>query len=67
MSLGCNESNRNLLKASDETMQKLLKQIHKSPLTGQQKRTLKGQVLAGDVEGARKGFEKLMGRVRANG
>lgn len=41
-------------------MYKLLKAIHKSPLTAQQKRTIRGQVLAGDVEGAKKGFEKLM-------
>jgi hypothetical protein len=45
---------------------KLLKTIHKSPLTGQQKRTLRGQVLAGDVEGAKKGFERLTRRVKRN-
>lgn len=45
-------------------MYKLLKTIHKSPLSSQQKRTLKGQILAGDVEGAKKGFEKLMERVK---
>lgn len=45
-------------------MYKLLKTIHKSPLTAQQKKTLRGQAIAGDVEGAKKGFEKLMERVR---
>lgn len=42
--------------------QKFLRQLRKSGLTPQQKRTLKGQVLAGDFESAKKGYEKLMNR-----
>ena len=33
---------------------------HKKHLTAQQYRTLKGQILSGNIEGAMKGLEKLM-------
>jgi hypothetical protein len=45
---------------------KFIKEIGRSPLTAQQKKTLRGQVLAGDVEGAKKGFERLTRRVNRN-
>ena len=35
---------------------------HRKYLTRQQFKTLKGQVRAGDYEGALKGLEKLLGR-----
>ena len=37
---------------------------HKQHLTKQQFKTIKGQALAGDVEGANKGLQKLMERNR---
>ena len=37
-------------------------QNHRKNLTAQQYRTLKGQCLAGDVEGAKKGLKKLLNR-----
>jgi len=37
---------------------------HKPYLTKQQFKTIKGQALAGDVEGANKGLQKLMERKR---
>ena len=40
-------------------MWKLLK-YNKKHLTKQQYRTIKGQILVGDVEGARKGLNKLL-------
>ncbi len=48
-------------------MQKFIKMVGKSPLTAQQKKTLRGQAIAGDLDGARKGFEKLMERVKQSG
>lgn len=43
-------------------MQQVLRSIksNRHKLTPQQWRTLKGQCLAGDVEGAKKGFEKIL-------
>lgn len=41
---------------------KFIKELGKSPLTTQQIKTLRGQALSGDLEGAKKGFEKLMER-----
>lgn len=38
---------------------------HKELLTAQQFRTLKGQILAGDIAGFEKGLEKLLRRSRA--
>lgn len=35
----------------------------RAKLTPQQYRTLKGQILAGDVEGAEKGLQRLLKRV----
>ena len=35
---------------------------YRKTLTAQQYKTLKGQVLAGDVDGARKGLRKLLKR-----
>ena len=35
----------------------------RSNLTSQQFRTLKGQILAGDVDGAKKGLQRLLRRV----
>lgn len=40
---------------------KLLK-IHKSKLTFQQYRTIKGQIRAGDVEGAIRGLKRVLQR-----
>lgn len=37
----------------------ILRHIKVSRLTPQQKRTLRGQALHGDIEGAWKGFERL--------
>ncbi len=37
-----------------------LKQLRKSGLSKQQKKTLKGQFISGDVQGALKGYTKLM-------
>ena len=37
----------------------LLKAIKQSSLTAQQKKTLRGQILAGDIIGAQKGFKRL--------
>ena len=34
-------------------------------LTKQQYRTLKGQILAGDIDGAMRGLQKILGRVNA--
>lgn len=42
-------------------MWKLLKE-NKKHLTKQQYRTIKGQIIAGDVEGATKGLNKLIRR-----
>lgn len=46
-----------------------LKEIrkHKHLLSTQQMRTLKGQVLSGDIGGAMKGLHKLMGKIDWNG
>lgn len=38
---------------------------HKELLTAQQFRTLKGQILAGDVVGYEKGLQKILRRARA--
>ena len=45
-------------------IQKTLKYIksNKHKLTPQQWRVLKGQCLSGDVEGAKKGFKKILDR-----
>lgn len=40
---------------------------NKTALTSQQYRTLKGAAEAGDVNGAYKGFQKLMSRRKNNG
>lgn len=39
---------------------KFIKELGRSGLTAQQKRTLRGQVFAGDIEGAKKGLQRLM-------
>lgn len=39
---------------------------HKDKLTKQQYKTLRGQCLAGDIEGAMKGFNRLMRRKKAD-
>lgn len=44
----------------DEKLYCFLKQLKFSGLTAQQKKTLRGQAIAGDLEGAKKGFYKLM-------
>lgn len=36
---------------------------HKNKLTRQQYKTIKGQILAGDVSGAMRGLEKLTGKM----
>lgn len=38
---------------------------HKGLLTPQQFRTLKGQILAGDIAGYEKGLQKILRRVKA--
>lgn len=45
-------------------MQKTLKHIknNRHKLTPQQWRVLKGQCLSGDIEGAKKGFKKILDR-----
>ena len=40
---------------------------HRKLLSTQQMRTLKGQVLSGDVDAAMKGLHKLMGRLALDG
>lgn len=40
-------------------LSKFIIALKRSELTAQQKRTLKGQALAGDLKGAQKGFQKL--------
>ncbi len=46
-----------------------LKEIrkHRKLLSTQQMRTLKGQVLSGDIEAAMKGLYKLMGKINWDG
>lgn len=48
----------------NQEMQQTLRNIknNRHKLTPQQWRTLKGQCLAGDYEGAKKGFEKILNR-----
>lgn len=43
-------------------LRRFCKELKWSGLSPQQKRTLRGQAFAGDLEGARKGLEKLMRR-----
>jgi hypothetical protein len=38
----------------------MIRELRDLPFTAQQKRTLKGQILSGNLEGARKGIEKLL-------
>ena len=46
-----------------------LKEIRKNKhlLTTQQMRTLKGQVISGDIDGAMRGLDKLMNRIAIGG
>ena len=37
----------------------LLKALRSSYLTSQQRKTIRGQILAGDIKGAQKGFKRL--------
>ena len=46
--------NENMLEVS-----KFIRSLTKYKLSKQQKRTLRGQALSGDLEGAKKGLEKL--------
>lgn len=46
-------------------MWKLLKDSRKH-LTNQQYRTIKGQLIAGDVDGARKGLNRLLRKLHKN-
>lgn len=50
-------------------IQAALKEIRKNKqlLTTQQMRTLKGQVISGDVDGAMKGLRKLLSRFALDG
>lgn len=50
-------------------IQAALKEIRKNKhlLTTQQMRTLKGQVISGDIAGAMKGLNKLIGRFALDG
>lgn len=45
---------------------RFIKSLKSARLTAQQKRTLKGQALAGDLEGAQKGMEALLRRQQQN-
>lgn len=55
--------------ATQHTVQEALKKIrmNKQLLSTQQMRTLKGQVLAGDIAGAMRGLDKLIGRITDGG
>lgn len=52
-----------------DAVQDALKQIRKNKqlLSTQQMRTLKGQVLAGDIAGAMRGLDKLISRITNGG
>lgn len=41
--------------------------IFKKILTVQERKTLKGQALSGDIEGAKKGLDKILKREREKG
>lgn len=41
-------------------IRQFLKALKGSQLTAQQKRTLRGQAVAGDLEGALKGYQRLL-------
>ncbi len=49
-------------KAIDKTECIQMLKAQKSKLTHQQYSTIKGQILAGDTEGAKKGLDKLLRR-----
>ena len=44
-----------------------IKALKRSRLTAQQRRTLKGQAIAGDLKGAQKGFQRLTEANNKNG
>lgn len=45
---------------------KFIKTLRGSQLTAQQKRTLKGQAVAGDLQGALKGYQRLLSAKKDN-
>lgn len=46
-------------------MWKVLKE-NKQHLTKQQYKTIKGQIIAGDIDGARKGLQRLLNRQKGD-
>ena len=49
-------------KAKGSDLWVFIQELKHSGLTPQQKRTLRGQAIVGDLEGAKKGFQTLMRR-----
>lgn len=49
-----------------EEVNRFIKSLKRTQLTAQQKRTLKGQAIAGDLKGAQKGMEALLRRQQQN-
>lgn len=45
---------------------KFIRALRGSQLTAQQKRTLKGQALGGDLQGALKGYQRLLSAKKDN-
>ena len=46
----------------EQGIKRFLRQLKEQGLTRQQIKTLRGQALAGDIDGAIKGLERLLGR-----
>ena len=46
---------------------RFIRSLDKYKLTMQQKRTLRGQAISGNLIAARKGLERIRGKVAANG
>lgn len=46
----------------EQGIKRFLRQLREQGLTRQQIKTLRGQALAGDIDGAIKGLERIMGR-----
>lgn len=44
--------------------QRFIKSLREYPLTSNQRRTLRGQALSGDMDGARSGLRKILRRTR---
>lgn len=46
----------------EQGIKRFLRQLKEQGLTRQQIKTLRGQALAGDIDGAIKGLERILGR-----